>query len=253
MGWGSERTKEIPDELKDLGLSPAQIREAVLANKDLKTKLDNQTTELSTVKTTLSTMEGSFGDTKRKLDELEANGRRQLEKRTDTQERVYTSFIDDENKAFAERAADAMQPVAMVALNAAANSAKLLAKQSLQGQLVNTPGGKISLSRLWDKWSSEIDKAADDVALNVKGNPQTWINIFDYVKGKHFTELMAEPQTFVESVSTNNDRASNSENKQPEKLSDSELEAVKKMSRYGKGVTPEAYQKIKEKMTFVNV
>ncbi len=249
MPWGTKK-EEIPDELKDLGLTPAQIREQVLNNKKLTEDLANSKTELSTVKTNLSQLDGKFNETKRTLDELEANAKKPA--RQQTEERVYTSFIDDENKAFTERLVDGMQPVAQVALQAAANSAMLLAKQSLQGQFVTTPGGKISMSRLWDKWSGEIDKAASEVALHVKGNMQTWINLFDYIKGKHFNELMAEPQTFVESVSTNQDRLPGDE-KKPDKLTTMEEEVIKKQARYGKGVTPEAYQKTKDKMTFVNV
>ena len=248
MPWGTKK-EEIPDELKDLGLTPAQIREQVLANKKLTEELANSKTELSTVKTNLSQLDGKFNETKRTLDELEANVRKPTPK---GEPKEYTSFIDDENKAFTERLVDGMQPVAQVALQAAANSAMLLAKQSLQGQFVTTPGGKISLSRLWDKWSSEIDKAASEVAMHVKGNMQTWLNIFDYVKGRHFNELMAEPQTFVENVSSNQDKGPGDE-KKPDKLTTMEEEIIKKQSRYGKGVTPENYQKTKDKMTFVNV
>src|SRR2546430_9709580 len=166
MPWGNKK-EEIPEELKDLGLTPAQIREAVLANKDLNQKLANTSTELSTVKTTLSSMESIFNQTKTKLEKLEANSKRPALK---NEPREYTSFIDDENKAFTERLVDGMQPVAQVALQAAANSAMLLAKQSLIGQYIETAGGKISLTRLWDKWSAEIDKAASEVSLHVKGN-----------------------------------------------------------------------------------
>jgi len=248
MPWGTKK-EEIPDELKDLGLTPAQIREQVLANKKLTEELANSKTELSTVKTNLSQLDGKFNETKRTLDELEASSRKPTPK---GEPKEYTSFIDDENKAFTERLVDGMQPVAQVALQAAANSAMLLAKQSLQGQYVTTPGGKISMSRLWDKWSSEIDKAASEVAMHVKGNMQTWLNIFDYVKGRHFNELMAEPQTFVENVSSNQDKGPGDE-KKPDKLTTMEEEIIKKQSRYGKGVTPENYQKTKDKMTFVNV
>lgn len=246
--WGNNKN-EIPEELKDLGLTPAQIRQAVLDNKKLTEDLATTKTEASTLKTTVTQLEGKFSETRRTLDELEANAKKTV---TKTEPREYTSFIDDENKAFTERAVDAMQPLAQVALRAAANSAKTSAKLSLQGQFVTTPGGKISLSRLWDKWSSEIDKAASEVNLSVLQNDAAWINIFDYVKGKHFNELMSEPQTFVESVSTNTDRNMNDE-KKPDKLTTEEEDVIKKQSRYGKGVTPEAYQKTKEKMKFVNV
>jgi len=249
MAWGDKKEAEVPEELKDLGLTPAQIRVAVLANKDLNKNLADTKTELSTVKTNLSQMEGKFGETKRTLDELEANSKKSTPK---NEPREYTSFIDDENKAFTERLVDGMQPLAQVALQAAANSAMLLAKQSLQGQYVTTPGGRISLSRLWDKWSSEIDKAASEVNLAVKGNMQTWINLFDYIKGKHFNELMSEPQTFVESVQTSVDRNLN-DDKKPDKLNDSEEDIIKKMSRYGKGVSSESYQKMKSTIKTVTV
>ena len=32
--WGNDRKGELPDELKDLGLTPAQIKEAIQAKKD---------------------------------------------------------------------------------------------------------------------------------------------------------------------------------------------------------------------------
>ena len=247
--WGNDKKGEIPDELKDLGLTPAQIRQAVLDNKKLTEDLSQAKTETSTLKTTVSTLEGRFNETKRTLDELEANAKKTQKP---PEERTYTSFIDDENRAFAERAADALQPVAQVALRAAANSAKMEAKMSLQGQYITTPGGRIPLTRLWEKWAAEIEKAASEVNLANLGKSETWVNIFDYIKGKHVNELMAEPQTFVESASESTDRRVADE-KKPDKLNDEELAIVAKQSRYGKGVTPEAYQKTKEKMKFVNV
>lgn len=245
------KEKELPDELKDLGLTPSQIRDAIKAKKDLEDKVASQATELSTVKTSLGQLEGTFNQTKAKLDELEANTNRRSNN-DDNKKKTYTSFIDDEDAAFAERAADAMQPVAMVAMRSAANSARLAAKMGLQGQFIETPGGKISLTRLWEKWESEIDKQAESVQLSVLGNPSTWRNILDYVVGKHMTDLMKQPETFVESAHSNEDK-SMGDKKQDDKLNDSENDVIKKMSRYGKGVTPEAYKKTKEGMTFVNV
>jgi hypothetical protein len=250
MPWGDKKS-EVPEELKDLGLTPAQMREAILNNKRLTEDLANSKTELSTVKTNLSQLDGRFNETKRTLDELEANSRKPA-RQTEDNKREYTSFIDDENKAFTERLVDGMQPIAQIALQSAANSAMLLAKQSLQGQSIETAGGRISLSRLWDKWSVEIDKAASEVNLVVKGNAQTWLNLFDYIKGKHINELLATPQTFVESVQTNIDKGLNDE-KKPDKLNDEENVIITKMSRYGKGVTPESYQKMKSTIKSVTV
>lgn len=247
MGWG-EKKSEL-DELKDLGLTPAQIRQAVLDNKKLTEDLSQSKTEASTLKSRVSELDNKFNETRRTLDDLEANAKKPVKQQ---EERVYTSFIDDENKAFAERAADAMQPVAQVALRAAANSAKMEAKMNLRGQYITTAGGLIPLSRLWEKWVGEIEKAASEVNLANLGRPETWANIFDYIKGRHLSELLAEPQTFVESVETSTHQRVGDE-KKPDKLNDEELAVIQKQSRYGKGVTPEAYQKTKDKMKFVNV
>jgi hypothetical protein len=250
MPWGDKKS-EIPEELKDLGLTPAQIRQAVLDNKKLVEDLSQEKTKTSTLQSSVSQLEGRFNDTKRTLDELEANSKRT---KTPPEEKTYTSFIDDENKAFAERAVDALQPVAQVALRAAANSAKMEAKMSLHGQYITTAGGRIPLSRLWEKWLPEIEKAASEVNLANLGQAVTWTNIFDYIKGRHINELMAEPQTFVESVQDNTDRrVSDDSSSKDKKLNDEELAVIKKQSRYGKGVTPEAYQATKDKMKFVNV
>jgi hypothetical protein len=249
MGFMNKESR-VPDELKDLGLTPAQMREAILDRKKLTEDLERSKTEASTLKSTVAALEGRFNETKATLDNLEANSRRAAQPKQEPKE--YTSFIDDENKAFTERLVDGLQPVTRVALQAAANSAKITAKMSLQGQYVDTPGGKISLTRLWERWIGEIDKAAGEVSLMNLGNVDTWTNLFDYIKGKHFNELMAQPETFVESVATNQDRTVG-DDKQPKKLSDMEAEVIRKQSRYGKGVTPEGYQKTKEGMTFVNV
>jgi hypothetical protein len=241
-------------ELKDLGMSPAEIKAAVAESKVLKTKTEELEGKYTTLNTEFETAKGSYAETKNRLDALEANPRR--EKKTDDGEpKAKTSFLDDEDKAFNERAVEAISPIAIMALNAAKSAAKMSARNSLFGQKITTPGGSISLSNLWDKWSSEIEKAATEMArTNVAAlqYEQTWLNLFQYVKGQHIEELMAKPETFIEGAASGMDRKVGDE-KKPDTLDQEQSDIAKKMARYGKGVTPEKILEARKKMNFVSV
>lgn len=244
-------SSEYEKELKELGMTPSEIKAAVAASKELKTKNEELEGKFTTLNTELETTKGSFAETKARLDSLEANSHQP--KKTD-EAKTKTSFLDDEDKAFNERAVETMAPVAMLAMNAAKSAARMGAKNSLFGQRISTPGGQISLTNLWDKWSNEITKAADELAkTNVASlqYEQTWLNLFNYIKGQHIEELMAKPETFYEGVSNNRDVRLGDE-KKPDTLDNEQSEIAKKMARYGKGVTNEKILETRKKMNFVN-
>lgn len=244
-------TSEYEKELKELGMTPSEIKAAVAEARELKTKTTELQGKYDTLNTELETTKSSYSDVKGRLDNLEANSRQP--KKTD-EPKTKTSFLDDEDKAFNERAVETMAPVAMMALNAAKSAARMSAKNSLFGQRISTPGGQISLTNLWDKWSSEIDKAADEMArTNVAAlqYERTWLNLFQYVKGQHIDELMAKPETFFDSGSSTRDIKLGDE-KKPDTLDNEQSEVAKKMARYGKGVTNEKILEARKKMNFVN-
>lgn len=237
------------DILKETGMTPQQIKEALAKSKELEDRTKTFETELATTKTALSEAQSERQQVRARLDEIEANSRRPA---TPREPKSYTSIVDDEDKAFNERFNDSVQPVAFAAVKAGANAARLEARLSLQGRFITTPGGRVSLEKLWDKWRSEIDKASAEVPSANLINAATWINIFDYIKGKHIEEMMEKPDTFVESVSTRADIKVGDE-EIPAKLNDEELATIKKMGRESKNVTAETYAETKKKMKFVNV
>lgn len=244
---------EYEKELKELGMSPSEIKKALTDAKELKTKNEELEGKFTTLNTENETLKGSFAETKTRLDMLEANSNRREKK--PEEEKTKTSFLDDEDKAFNERAVEALTPVTMMALNAAKSAAKMSAKNSLFGQKITTPGGTISLTNLWDRWSSEIEKAANEMArTNIAAlqYEQTWLNLFQYVKGQHIEELMAKPETFIESAASGRDMKVGDE-KKPDTLDQEQSEVAKKMARYGKGVTQEKILEARKKMNFVNV
>lgn len=246
-------TSEFEKELKELGMTPSEIKKAIADKKVSDDKVTELEGKFTTLNTENETLKGNFADTKNRLDALEANPRR--EKKGDEEPKTKTSFLDDEDKAFNERAVEVLTPVTMMALNAAKSAARMSAKNSLFGQKITTPGGSISLTNLWDRWLPEIDKAASDMAkTNIAAlqYEQTWLNLFQYVKGQHIEELMAKPDTFIESAASSENRTVGDQ-KKPETLDQEQSEIAKKMGRYGKGVTAEKILETRKKMNFVGV
>lgn len=241
------------DSLKDLNLTPEQIKQAITDKAALETKLANQQTELDKTKTDLATVNTTFSETKQRLDALEANGNRRQDPSKGNEPPPLTSFLDNEDAAFNERFNRSAAPVAQVALEAARNTARMSARMALDGQYMETAGGRIPLVKLWDKWGSEIDAAAKEVQVVALGNTQTWLNLLDYVIGKHSRELLGKTSEFVESVQSHtNARVGNEP--LPEKLNDEENSAISKMAKYTGGrVTEKSYKETRDKMKFVNV
>ena len=149
-----------------------------------------------------------------------------------------------------QRINNAVVPGQVIAINAAKTAARLSARLTLSGRNLELPTGRVSLSKLWDRWIQEIDKASEGIPPVQLGNELTWINLFDYIKGKHLEEIMAKPNDFVESVSTNtNVRVGDTP--PADKLNDTEADVIRKMSKYSKGVTQESVLAAKKKMNFV--
>lgn len=242
---------EYEKELKDLGLSPKQIKEALAEAKGLKDKLTENEGKLTTLTTELETTKGSFAQVQNKLNEIEANSRRQAP--ADDKNKVKTDFIDDGDKAFNERFLESATPITQMAFQGAKNVAKMSARISLQGKKLKTPNGEISLINLWDRWTTEMDEAEKGMmqsnALALQ-HEKTWLNLFDYVKGQHIEELMSKPETFVETASSSTDSRV-IDSRRPDKLNDEEARIAARMARYGKGVTSEKILEARKKMTFV--
>ena len=238
------------DALKELNLTPDQIKQALKDKADLETKVQQTQADLDKTKTDLATTQSQFGETKQRLDALEANGRRTPEPANQPQK---TSFLDNEDAAFNERFSEAAGPLARATLEAARNTARMTARLGLDGQFLETAGGRIPLVKLWDKWQSEIEEAAKSVQLAALGNTQTWLNLLDYVIGKHSRELLGKTSEFVETVQTStHSRVGHTPT--PEKLNDEEAATLAKMSKYSSGrITADKYKETKDKMKFVNV
>lgn len=238
------------DALKELNLTPDQIKQALKDKTDLEAKVTKQGEDLTKAQADLTAASNSFNETKARLDALEANPRRETQKQDPP---TKTSFLDNEDAAFDERFNERAGPLARATLEAGRNTARMSARLALDGQFLETQGGRIPLLKLWDKWSNEIDAAAKEVQLAALGNTQTWLNLLDYVIGKHSKELLGKTSEFVETVQSRTN-ARIGDIPIPDKLNDEESSVLSKMSKYTNGrVTDKKYQETKDKMKFVNV
>jgi hypothetical protein len=232
------RKAELPDELKGLNLSPAEILAAVNAKGDLEKRVKDQESEMLTLKQNSETNKNAVNTLQTKLAELEANSGRQQQQNDPNQ---LTSFLDDENKAFAERAA----PLAAATFRAAAMAAKMSAKNSLHGKTVQAPSGTIRLTSLWDKWDTEISKAADTIPTVQLQYEATWLNLFNYVKGTHMDDLIGKPGDFIEPVGQSTNVSATHQQVTDDKGTDEEIRQAKKMK-----MPIERYLEAKKKMRF---
>ena len=249
MSW--LRKEDIPEELKDIGLTPAEIRARVLKAKELEDKQKEFETKLTESQTALEASSNQLSEMRTRLQSLEANGRRNNE------EKPLPTFLDDDGgeAAFNARFQRNAAPLALVALNAAKNSARMEARAMLSGEVIETPTGVISLQRLWDKWQDKILKQSESVDITALGSSQTWLNIFNFIKGNNLKDILSKTSDFVEPVHSNVDRRVG-DPPLADKLDDQLAAVVAKQSRYShankdgkKGVTPESVLETRKKMT----
>lgn len=241
--------ERLPDELKELGMEPAAIAAAVKAKAELEAQIAALKESGQTSSTELETARQELAEVKQKLQDIEASASRQgtAQVKQDQQPQL-TDFWENPDKAFAERT----QPLLISTMVANAQVARMAAKSTLQSKFIKTAKGTISLLRLWERWESEIDKAIGGVPLAARTNPQTWLNMFDYVKGQHLEELMVDDKNdFVEPVATSVDRRVIDNEGEKPKLSDEETRVAGRFSKFGHGITPEKILETKKKMKFV--
>jgi chromosome segregation ATPase len=225
--WG-KKDEELPESLR--GLTHEQLAET-LANankaKQLEEDLAARTQELNAVRTEADQI-------KDRLNRLEANPQPERRETPTTQR---TSFVEDEDRAFQERFDERGAPIAAIAFQAGAATAKLDALRQVQSM-------KPAYYKLWQKYENEIAEIVKNQPAVNQINPQTWLNAFTFVRGNHAEELAGDKENpfFSEPVTGNG--SGHEEPNKPEKLTEQEMKICKKMR-----ITPEKYIQQKKGMT----
>lgn len=235
--WPNTDEKKLLDEFKGLGLTPAEIKAAIDAKKALETRASKAEEDLKKQKEETDRLNTEFGTIKAKLDEIEANPQNRQAQPVNDGEQPADWTLEPE-KAFAQSS----RPIAALALQTAAQTAKMAARTHLSKTTKPLP-----LALLFDHWEAEIDALAKQTPLAALGNPATWIHLFNNVKGTHVEEMMANPTQFMESVTGQAPPRQQDDKKDEMKLTPQEEQIALKMK-----ITPEQYLAQKKNMQFVS-
>lgn len=220
---------EIPKELE--GLSTEDLVSAVQSQgkvAELETKLNEASEQLS-----------EFDNMKARLTSIEAN---QPKREPDSnQPKRPTSVLVNEDEAFAQR----LGPAVMMSMHAAAQTARMAAREKINGKF------KIGDVGAFDKYESEINELLKSVPLQEQIYPQTFENALNVILGRNMSTILQEQSKtggkfFVESgVAPTGGQPS-------PKTEDGLTDAEKKIAASMK-MTPEQYIEQKKGMKFVNV
>lgn len=233
--WGDDKKKddERPDPLKELNAKLAEQDERLKALDKL---------------SALDGLQGEFDEIKARLGEIEAGGALQHEQqRQQQQPGVMTSFLVDENKAFAERA----MPLAAMQLQTAARVAKMSARNKLVTQQRDgDPYYGQRMARIFDKFEGDIDKKATGVPLAQQTHDETWINLFNLVRGEHIEEILAaekkgEKSVFTESGASSIAPGSVDNPVNPDTMTDEQKRIAKRM-----GISEDDYMKSRKELVY---
>jgi hypothetical protein len=226
LPWFKKQGEELPTELQ--GLEPADLVNAVNKARDV----DQLRTELTAANERLSevdTVKAQLAQLEQRLRPPENSGG------NNNGGNKPTSFLVDEERAFAERIA----PLAVATFENQAQSAKFMARSSLKNPID---------AKIWDKYEAEIDQVMQGIALQFRAQPQVWINALDTVAGRHRHEIskMQSEKTdfFAETASGGGNGGPGGGQEQDEDLSPQETNIALKM-----GLKPEDYKKYKKEAT----
>jgi hypothetical protein len=249
MGWIDDwkkrnKDKQVPKELE--GKSDDDVLAMLAAaNKDkedkaaLETKVKEQDAAVLNIQT-------EFEKVKTRLAASEAN--RQPPPRGEDKDPA--DFVTEPDRAFAER----IGPLANVALQTAATTARMLAQQQLTNADAASNNKQMD-GRLFSMWAGEIDQEARKYQSIQLGNVQAWLGIFYYLKGVHADELR-DPETrkkkynFLESAASTSAAQGVDDGKpkpSADQLTDQEKHIADKMH-----VSYDSYLKRKKDMQFVS-
>ena len=247
MGWldrldaKKKEENKIPPELE--GKTPEQIVASLKEAEGLRVELQAAKANNAKLSTQYTEMNTEVDKIKAELASRDAA---QNQQRTNQTEEL-ANFVEDPDKAFGQRVA----PLAQVAVNTAAMTARMLAQQQLNNQDMASPAEARSMDgRLFQAWSVDIDAEARKYPQIQLATPQAWLGIFYYLKGTRADDL-ANPEirkkkygNFIESgVSSVAPRA---EPEKKDELTDAEKHVADKMK-----VSYENYAKRKKQMQFV--
>lgn len=186
-------------------------------------------------------LKAELAQTQARLQELEAL--RSAPSPTPIEPPQRTSFLEDEDRAFAERA----DPIIKATLQNSAIMARSVAIQELRDE--TDPSQRAKNEYVLRNYKKEIDDLFRTVPLQGQTNPATFKNVVGIVTNNHFSDVVKAVSkekgiNLFESPATPGTASSNGASNDPSgKLTPGELHVAKKMK-----ITPAQYLESKERM-----
>ena len=249
MGWldkvKSKKETVIPEIFKDK--SEEDILKMLQESAADKEKIKTLETKVTEQDTTVGKIQTEFEAVKTRLAAAEAKPRT-AKTEDGSEEATPDNIMTDPKKVLDAHTA----PTTALAINASAQTARMLAQQQLNNQDLAS-GGKTMDGRLFAAWSNEIDEQSKRYQAIQIITPNAWIGIYLYLKGVHADELrdpevrkkkynFLEPST-IGTLPTPDGKPKDG----AESLTDQEKHVADRM-----GVSYENYAKRKKAMVMVN-
>lgn len=226
MPWFSKDAK-VPDEIKDL--TPEQLAEAVKKKVELEAQLSDFAAKSAEKDASLKMLQAQVA-------QLEAATRAAA-----SLDKISADKLEEDDDILTNPSGVIDKRVAPIAA-AAMHAGVLAARMSAENEIFRD----VRERALYLKYKKEIDELADKYTPDQRILPQTYHNLFIYVKGKHEKEISAAASSgdegfFSEGVSS---RAHEKKSAVDiDKLTDQEIRVAARMR-----VTPEEYLKNKKQM-----
>lgn len=219
--WFGKDEVEVPKELE--GLTPEQIIAAAKEAQELKTKIS----EIDTLKAKIADMEAN-PKTVEKIVEKVVD--RRAAPQNDPPAR--TSFLDDEDKAFGERA----KPIVDGVFAIGAQVSRMSFENGLDGLD----------KKMYAKYGKEVEEMMAKEPANNQASPYAWRTIFDIIKGRHTNDILkaqSEKTDFFAAEASGSPDAGPQKNTDPMVLTEDEKAIAKKY-----GMDEKAYAENKKGM-----
>jgi hypothetical protein len=212
MRWGQrfDEDEEVPDELR--GKSPREVAKALKDAKDAQKKADDAETARAAAAAERDTQKTEIEKMRARMTELEAN-QKPVEQQQQQEEEAPSPWIDPEKFVDSR-----MTGLTAVALSSGMMTAEIYFKQNLNPRDV----------KIYNKYKDEVVKGVNTFSPQQRVMPQSWMNMFIYVKGLHDQEIQKAESSSTDFFSEPGSRGASHEDEPEEKLSAEEEEVCRK-------------------------
>jgi hypothetical protein len=225
--WGKEEDPhDVPPALR--GKKPAEIAAMLQEAEENRRKLEEAAAKVTDLETKLQTRDSEFDTIKAKLADVEQRLTPQPE----------TPLVDEPASPWTDPhkfVQDTTKPLATIALTSGMMTAKMYFSQGLTERD----------RKIFRKYEKEVEQGVNTFAPEARVMPQSWFNMFMYVKGLHEAEIREAETKQTDFFAETPSRGAGGDDPPTEEKLTAEEEALCRSMRWD----PKAYLATKKKGT----